>query len=272
LWWGGSFSGADTFLMKTPTRRFILLGASNVTISFGTIVATVRRVWGEPVEIMAAIGHGRSYGQSSRVLGRKISGIFPCALWQDLEARPALPTTAVVTDVGNDILYGATPAQILEWVSGCLDRLVERGAMTAIVELPIGSLERLGAARFGIFRSIFFPDSRLTLASALAAARETNAGLAELGRTRKMPIIPVPAAWYGLDPIHVRRGARCEAWRTIMSACSGNGALAGTASASVWDRAYLHLLAPHERWIFGVRQRAAQPSGRLRDGTTISLY
>jgi hypothetical protein len=258
--------------MKTPARRFMVLGASNVARSFATIVATVRRLWGEPVEVMAAMGYGRSYGQPSKVLGRKISGIFPCALWQDLQSRPAMPTTAVITDVGNDILYGATPAQILEWVSGCLDRLLERGATTTIVELPIGSLERLGAARFRIFRSIFFPDSRLTLDSAVTAAWETNAGLAELGRSRKMPVIPVPAAWYGIDPIHLRAGARAEAWQTIVSACGRNGPLASTASAPVWERAYLHLLAPHERSIFGLRQRAAQPSGRMRDGTTISLY
>src|SRR3954465_11577323 len=100
----------------TPTRRVILLGASNLTRSFPTVVATVRQTWPEPVEIMAAMGHGRSYGQDSSVLGRKISGIFPCALWQDLQNRRRLPTSALVTDIGNDMLYGIPPNQILNWV------------------------------------------------------------------------------------------------------------------------------------------------------------
>ena len=100
----------------TPTRRVILLGASNLTRSFPTVVATVRQTWPAPVEIMAAMGHGRSYGQDSSVLGKKISGIFPCALWQDLQNRPSLPTAALVTDIGNDMLYGVSPDQMLDWV------------------------------------------------------------------------------------------------------------------------------------------------------------
>jgi len=31
-------------------------------------------------------------------------------------------------------------------------------------------------------------------------------------------------------------------------------------------------LTPTEQWLFGIRRGAAQPSGRLSDGTTISLY
>src|SRR4051794_38173405 len=110
-----------------PTRRVILLGASNLTRSFPTVIATAIQTWSEPVEIMAAMGHGRSYGQDSSVFGRKISGIFPCALWQDLQNRPKLPTSALVTDIGNDLLYGISPDLLLQWVERCLDRLAEVG-------------------------------------------------------------------------------------------------------------------------------------------------
>src|SRR2546423_15371382 len=105
---------------NTSMRRVILLGASNLTRSFPTVVATVRQTWYEPVEIMAAMGHGRSYGQDSSVLGRKISGIFPCALWRDLQNRPPLPTAALVTDIGNGILYGISTDRLLDWVERCL--------------------------------------------------------------------------------------------------------------------------------------------------------
>src|SRR5215212_11255282 len=139
----------------TPTRRVILLGASNLTRSFPTVVATVRQTWSEPVEIMAAMGHGRSYGQDSSVLGRKFSGIFPCALWRDLQTRPSLPTAALVTDIGNDMLYGVSSDQLLDWVERCLDRLDEVGAATIVTQLPTESLERLGKVRFQLFRRLF---------------------------------------------------------------------------------------------------------------------
>src|SRR5262245_13820468 len=104
---------------RIPTRRVILLGASNLVRSISSVVETARRIWREPIEIMAAIGHGRSYGRDSVVLGRKISGIFPCALWKDLQNRPPLPTAALVTDVGNDLGYGVDVAEIISWVEGC---------------------------------------------------------------------------------------------------------------------------------------------------------
>ena len=101
-------------------------------------------------------------GRMDRILsvfGRKISGIFPCALWQDLQNRPPLPTAALVTDIGNDLLYGVTPDRLLEWVERCLDRLADAGAATVVTQLPIDSIERLGEARFRFFRRLLFPRS-----------------------------------------------------------------------------------------------------------------
>jgi hypothetical protein len=258
--------------MSTPARRVVLLGASNVAISFATIVQTIRRTCDEPIEIMAAMGHGRSYGQDSWLFGKKISGIFPCALWQDLHARPALPTTALVTDVGNDLMYGVSPEVLLKWVGGCLDRLAEAGAATCLCELPISSLSRLGEARFRFFRRLFFPRCTMTLDVARASAAQMNDGLAALGRARKISVIPVSDAWYGFDPIHVRPSARQDAWSTILSSWRDESALEAVRRPNLWQRAYLFCLTPHERSILGVRRVAQQPCGRFSDGTTISLY
>jgi hypothetical protein len=255
-----------------PSRRVIVLGASNVARSFPTILCTARAMWSEPIDFMVALGHGRSYGQDSVFLGRKISGIFPCALWQDLQARRPLPTTALVTDIGNDLLYGISPPRILEWVAGCVDRLAEIGAATIVTELPLCSLQKLGALRFQFFRTLLFPGSRLTLATALARAAEVNVGLVELAKQRKTTVISASDAWYGFDPIHLKRSASAGAWQTILSSWGDRQSTRTMRPRGVWERAYLSCLTPHERAIFGMRQRATQPSGRLGDGSTISLY
>jgi hypothetical protein len=257
---------------SSPSRRVVFLGASNLRLSFGTVVAAARRTWGEPLEIMAAIGHGRSYGQDSTVFGRKISGIFPCALWQDLHKRPALPTSALVSDVGNDLLYGVPPEQVLDWVGRCLDRLNEVGAKTLVTELPIASIERLSEARFRFFRRLFFPQSKLTYADAQNLIVELNRELAALCRARKIPVIPVSSDWYGLDPIHLKRSVRSKAWPKMLAAWRDAEDAIEVARSPLWTSAYLASLAPHERSVFGIRRHKAQPSGRLSDGTTISLY
>jgi len=255
-----------------PARRAIFLGASNLVLSFPAIVATARAMWGEPVEFMAAMGHGRSYGKDTSVLGRKISGIFPCALWQDLQERPPMPTTALVTDIGNDLLYGVAPDQLLEWVARCLDRLTEASATVIVTQLPIENLERLGEARFQFFRRILFPRNRFQLSEVKAMARSLNDRLIELGESRKIPVIPVSSAWYGFDPIHLTRRSRRIAWPMILSAWRALEAPLVVARPSLLAAAYLISRAPRDRSFLGIRRRAAQPSGRLFDGSTISLY
>jgi hypothetical protein len=248
------------------------LGASNLTMSFSTVVETARRTWGEPVEIMAAMGHGRSFGQNSTVLGRKIPGIFPCSLWQDLNRRPPMPTAALVTDVGNDLLYGAPVEQVVKWVAGCLDRLAAAGATTIMTQLPISNLEGLGEARFRFFRTVFFPSCRLALGDIKSSAPVLHEQLLAVGAQRKISVIPVSKAWYGPDPVHIKRTARRDAWPEILSAWRGDCAPRIVARRSPWRWTYLNCLAPAEQSLFGIRRRAHQPSGLLADGTTISLY
>jgi hypothetical protein len=263
---------APALSTPAPSRRLILLGASNLTRSFATVVEMARATWGEPVEIMAAMGHGRSYGQDSRVLGRKISGIFPCALWQDLQNRAPMPTAALVTDIGNDLMYGVPHDHLQNWIAACLDRLTDAGASVVITQLPVASVDALGAARFEFYRRLFIPGRRLTLEHAKSMVRTFNDRLIRLGEQRKIPVISVSDTWYGLDPIHIRRRVFRSAWSTMMESWRAAEPPLVLRRPSIWTAAYLASLAPWEHTILGIRRRAAQPSGRLSDGTTISLY
>jgi hypothetical protein len=257
---------------RTPARRVILLGASNLTRSFPTVVATARATWDEPIEIMAAMGHGRSYGQDSRVLGRKISGIFPCALWQDLQNRARVPTAALLTDIGNDLMYGVPHDRVQNWIEGCLDRLTEAGASVVITQLPVASVESLSERRFQFYRRLFIPGSPLTLEGAKSMVRSFNERLIKIGELRKIPVISLPNTWYGLDPIHIRRRFFRTAWPTMLETWRDAQRALDVSRSSIWTTAYLASLAPWEHTLFGIRRRAKQPSGRLSDGTTISLY
>jgi hypothetical protein len=250
----------------------ILLGASNLVRSISTVVEIARGLWQEPVEIMAAIGHGRSYGQNSWMMGRKFSGIFSSALWKDLQNRPPLPTFALVTDVGNDLGYGVSVPELVSWVDGCLELLQRADATTLITELPLGRLERLSERQFLFFRTLFFPKSRLTLADIRTRAGALNDSLVALGERRKIPVIPVSGTWYGLDPIHLRRSSWREAWPTIFAAWRVGEEVGVRPRTSFARWAYLRSLAPAEYSFLGWERRAQQPSGVLRDGTTISLY
>src|SRR5262249_38307569 len=105
-----------------PQRRVILLGASNLTRGISTVVETEPCIWGRPLDILAAFGHGRSYGSRRWLLGRELPGIVECGLWQALEKSPPAPTAALITDIGNDVLYEEPVDTIVSWVEWCLDQ------------------------------------------------------------------------------------------------------------------------------------------------------
>jgi hypothetical protein len=266
---------ADGDRMATGTdvpRRIVLLGASNLTRGISTVVETAQTIWGTPLEVLAALGHGRSYGLRSRVLGRELPGITACGLWDALAARPPAETAAVVTDIGNDLLYGASVPTILSWVAETLDRLTALGARTVMTLLPLASVEALSEWRFKIARTCAFPKSQAQFGEILEQARDLNAGLARLAAERHVRIVEQCGAWYGFDAIHIRLRQWRTAWAEILAPWSDAPTSAPAARGSLTRWLYLRSLPPLERKLFGRTRRAAQPSGRLRDGTTIALY
>jgi hypothetical protein len=177
-----------------------------------------------------------------------------------------------VTDIGNDMLYGVSPDQMLNWVEGCLDRLKEVGAATIITQLPVDSIDRLSERRFQFFRRILFARSKLTLADARVLAHEINDRLAAIGQRRKIPVISASGSWYGFDPIHVKRSLMRHAWPVLLAAWRAMEEPLTITPSSLWMAAYLSGLEPRNYSLFGFRRGRAQPNGRLNDGTTISIY
>ena len=245
--------------------RVVLLGASNVARSISTLVEAARLACGSPLELFAAFGHGRSYGVPAGVLGHTRPGIARCGLWRELEAQPRLVTVALVTDVGNDLAYGFSPAEVAEWVGSCLARLAAVGARTVVTRLPLAVLERLAAWRFELLRRLLFPRRRIVRGEVLRQAAELDAALVRLAAEHGARTIEPRAEWYGWDPIHLRRRVWSAAWGEVLG-------VSGAARGSLRDWWYLRTRVPLEEEWFGLRCGRAQPCGELSDGTRLWFY
>jgi hypothetical protein len=247
--------------------RVVLLGASNLKKGFPKVLARLRGAAPGPVEVLAALGHGRSYGTWSRLAWvRLLPGIVHCGLWEELERRPRLPTVALVTDVGNDLLYGAPVPAIAGWVGTCLERLARQETEIILGLLPLASLEKVSPVRYHLVRQILFPGRRAAPWSAmLDSARELNEWLRRLGLEHGARLVEPSPSWYGIDPIHVRRSMRSQAWNQILDhpLLPGKGELAG---------GRLPLFGAAELRLFGVPLRNPQPVCRFKDGSTVALY
>ena len=258
---------------SSDVRPVILLGASNLTYGFPLIVESLTSSLAAPVALFAAHGHGRSYGIWSRVLGRRLPGIRGCTLWDDLadQPPPSERPLALITDVGNDLLYGADPSTILSWVEECLQRLRALEAHLTITSLPVASVERMSGPRYHATRMLFFPSGGPDWPTMRRMVSELDAGLHDLASQYQGAVITPRQEWYGLDPIHVRRGHRIGAWREILSAWPETPSLS-MQQPSVRRAVRLWRLRPAERTVFGRKQATQQPVVDAADRTTIWLY
>jgi hypothetical protein len=248
--------------------RVVALGASNLTRGFQAVVSTARQAWGSQVEVLAALGHGRSYGADSRLLFRRLPSILESGLWPVLESRPKLGTRALVTDVGNDILYGFSAEQTLAWVEEAIGRLTRITPDIILTDLPLASIRRLSNLKFLAFRSLLAPACRLSLAQVVDAAERVNAGLARLSAASAARLFPLDSAWYGFDPIHVRPSLWREAWQQIL----GAGPSAAPDAGGMLEGLTLYGLRPERRWLFGVEQLTPQSGVALPSGGRVWLF
>lgn len=255
-------------MMPGSAARIVALGASNLTRGFQTIVSTARTAWGQDVEVLAAFGHGRSYGVHSRLVIRTLPGILESGLWRKLESLAAVPTRALVTDVGNDILYGFSVRQTLAWVAEAVERLQRFTTDIVLTDLPLAGIRRLSEAKFLLFRSILVPSCRLSLSEVVLAAEHVNDGLAALAAARSVHFFRLNPDWYGFDPIHMRPSQWRPAWQEIL----GVSPEAWRNRGGRLEGLMLYFTPPERRWLLGVQQHTPQAGTRLRRGARVWLY
>ena len=254
--------------MSTDIACVVALGASNLTRGFQTVVSSARSAWGADVEVLAALGHGRSYGAPSRFLFRTLPGIIKSGLWAELERRPPTATRGLVTDVGNDILYGFSVERTLGWVEEVLVRLRRVTNDIVLTDLPLASIRRLSHLKFLAFRSALVPSCRLSLSQVIDRAERVNEGIETLSATHETKLVRLDPAWYGFDPIHVRPSLWRPAWQQIL----GVHPQAKSDRGSMVESVKLYCLRPERRWMFGVEQCTPQSGVALRSGGQVWLY
>jgi hypothetical protein len=252
--------------------RVVFLGASNLARGMPTLVQIARRRLAGPIEFLVAGGLGRSYGQSSRFLTRERVGILRCGLWDALSISPRAQSYALVADVGNDLVYGASPSAIEGWVEDCLERLGSVGFRAILLGLPLPSLRRLSQARYVFFRTLFFPSHRPSRADVLEQAEDLQERLRSLASKHRAAFVELDASWYGFDPIHLSPLRSRGAWQEILArwgAVAGGSEPGGFSSnAPVFE----HGSTDGRRDRSGGRRKAGALSLWLRAGVVGELF
>ena len=250
------------------------MGASNLTNGLAHVVAGAEQLLGEPVEVWAALGHGRSFGQRSQVLARALPGIRESGLWPALSLAPPKPCYALITDLGNDLMYGVSPGRLLDWIDSILEELVAMNARITLDTLPLASLQRVGPGRYFWASRLLFPfHPRIPHPEIMKRIVEVEIGLRQRAKRLGVAVVEPRAAWYGIDPIHIRRRYRSHAWAEKLGPWTDPPPSPGfRITPSAEQRQRVWRARAECRWMFGKFLRVRQPCVRFGNGTTVSLY
>lgn len=260
--------------------RLVVLGASNVRRSFAAAAHAARTLLGPSTHLFAAMGHGRSYGTRSRVLGRSLPAILECGIWSALGENSRLKgnsapsrTLAVITDVGNDILYGASADTIGDWLETCITRLRDHEARLVMTALPIERLRRVRRWQFHVLQRILYPSRGLSYARAMRTIDLLHDRMTDLAAKHGIPLLDMPVSWYGIDPIHILPRYWDQAWRSMIEAACDGPPTAMECDPPSWsERWRLRWLTPAEWRLLGVRRGCSQPCFCPPRGGPISLF
>ena len=260
--------------IEQPVRdRYVILGASNVSLAFPMLVQSLSESTADPLEILSAHGHGRSYGRWSYFLARGLPPIIDCRLWEDLENRPpAERTSALVTDIGNDLIYGRSVDEICCWVATCLERLQNSEARTTCVLPPVERVMHLAAWQYHLVKRLLFLGPTVpwpTIRDRLVQLEERLRRLADQCDSRI--VVPEPD-WYRLDPIHIAAGARAVAWRTILNASPGEAPIQVISPPPRALRTVDSFRHAAEYRYFGQTTRTNRPALHQADRLTVWRY
>lgn len=263
-----------------PAVRAVLLGASNLTLAWPRIMRLLQSRFTGPLDIYTAQGLGRSYVCARSSMGlRQLPGILTSELWQALPSAEEQPTQTVglLTDFGNDLLYGRRPEDIVQAAQTVVQRLREQfpECHLVVTRPPLHSVQTLGAWRFTISRTVLFPLSRLSLQDIKDMTQQLDAGLCQLAENQQLPLFQPRGEWYGIDPIHVRYPFQETAFAEMMALWpdmsvppeSPTEGAADNQTPAADQLASGRRPTPGLRWLMGKPRRVIQPvvcSDRVR--------
>ena len=229
---------------------------------------------GDGLDVMLAYGHGRSYGMESRLFGRSLPGILDCGLWDAIREQPAAPTCGLITDIGNDVMYGAEPELIVSWIQTCIDRLRDLKTRPVITALPMQRIRGLPRWQFAMVKSLLFPSHAITYQQAMTRIEALDELVRNLAQHNDCPLVEPRREWYGIDPIHIRQGSMKQAWGEIISHWNPDHDPPDPPHPKGSLRRFLTLRTKMpQRWrLFGREMGSSQPCCRFGDSTTVAMY
>ena len=213
-----------TPLPKDSPVLLVLLGASNLSRGCFAFVRHIKTcLYPRKVEVLIASGPGRAYHASGGLLNVSYPPICTSDIFEAAHSKSesGYQVVALVTDIGNDIMYSVSAEQVIETIQQVFARLKSMNAEIYYTTLPAAFEKGVHPLWFYFLRSILLPFSRVSYDEAVAGIVKVNRFLKESGGTYGH-MVPDMDRYLGFDEIHYGWLRAHSAWSHIAKVMLGS--------------------------------------------------
>lgn len=213
----------ETFQPSSPIGQhldpvlFVFLGASNLARSYYGLKRCITRcLFPRPVRFVHALGPGRGYISRGGIFNAIYPPILDCGIIEAIRSRrnSNQKVVALITDVGNDIMYGVPADDIISGLDSLFGTLNEFSARVFITSIPVDLKNDVNEFYFRTLRRIFFPNSPVEYHQAAEAVRVINKFMLE-SPNENLTVIDGMEQYCGMDKIHYSLLKSRQAWTYV---------------------------------------------------------
>jgi hypothetical protein len=203
---------------EVPTQ-FILLGASNLARARYGIQKYLEKIFAsDSVSTLIASGPGRAYCVTG--------GIF-LVNYHPLKNSPAInlgrykslefyQTVALISDIGNDIMYGVPVQKIIRDLDKLIHELSHFCSHVFVIPIPCKKIEQLSNWKINLLKKLLFPKSQLSPENIISSVHAINHFLSQLQNPR-VTVLETMDDSIGWDHVHYGIFKMHTAWAQIIA-------------------------------------------------------
>lgn len=199
---------------------FVLLGASNLARGYSALTRHISKNISVS-EFLNAMGPGRGYCARGGLLNFTYSPIGECSVMKSAKvyAERGFRITVLLTDIGNDIMYGVPESSLIESLDTLIEKSLKMNAEVFLTSIHVDVSKDMGKTSFKLLKSIFYPNSSVTFDQADLAVKKLNHYLAEKSlQNERVHLVSGLGAFCGLDKIHYGLFKSHLAWSRVANA------------------------------------------------------
>lgn len=200
-----------------PPFLFLLLGASNLARGYSMLTHHLSKCLNK-TEYLNALGPGRGFFARGGMFNFTYPPIQDCRVIESAEKKlnDSLRTVVLITDIGNDLMYGVSAETLIECLDRMIDRILEWDADIFLTSIHVNLKKDVSPTTFLILRFLFYPSSKVTYEETNLFVVKVNEYLKEKsGKNEKVHLITGMEVFAGSDRIHYSLLKTHAAWSKI---------------------------------------------------------